>query len=633
MSRISSKFMLSLIVIAMLFASCSQPENAVPIELSKVSIVFDEETGAVSMHTASENAEIYYTLDGTIPTTGSDKYEGSFNLEGEVTIKAVAHRSGVYSEVAELDVLYYPQPTDVEISFLFNEETKEVSIVTNRSDVTIGYAYEDFMAKVNEYTGPAVHPSGVTLYVEAKNRYNETIKSAEYTVPKWAELDYSYDRNTGLLSIECSDPHLRIVYTTDSVEMLEGNPDECPVYPRFNMHLYPSSTEYTEPISVKVNEGVLFNLYHTNAGWILDEDIMFTVPLEAELSIKYTEDGYFEIVDENEDTKNNEEVFILYTTSGDNPDNSIENPGWWNTKLYKKGSRVLVGPGVEIKAVARSYHSFSEVKTVTTSGPYVIGGKGELGIIFYDVDADNDSGNDDGLTSQECGYRYLEASEGDLRVYEDDEGNIGFSIDPYSSEHFYDSTPEYTSSPASHSIMFGFFKTPAALCFANGTASNTESTGTGKAIGKGKANTSLMLGLIDREGVVYADFDEQAFEVLDKEAEYGILAGIRELNSENEEAEWFIPSYEEMKAMYETFLSLDVGNLYGVSQAPYQYAYWTSSEFDDSESHLVILPGGARELDSREMVYTYPEFDDTEKIYNMRQYEHMVRPVRTVKAR
>ena len=86
MSRISSKFMLSLIVIAMLFASCSQPENAVPIELSKVTIEFDEETGTVSMHTASENAEIYFTLDGTIPTTGSDKYEGSFKLIGLASI-------------------------------------------------------------------------------------------------------------------------------------------------------------------------------------------------------------------------------------------------------------------------------------------------------------------------------------------------------------------------------------------------------------------------------------------------------------------------------------------------------------------------------------------------------------------
>lgn len=36
------------------------------------------------------------------------------------------------------------------------------------------------------------------------------------------------------------------------------------------------------------------------------------------------------------------------------------------------------------------------------------------GIIFYDVDADNDTGNQDNLRSDECGYRYLEAAPRDL---------------------------------------------------------------------------------------------------------------------------------------------------------------------------------------------------------------------------
>ena len=36
------------------------------------------------------------------------------------------------------------------------------------------------------------------------------------------------------------------------------------------------------------------------------------------------------------------------------------------------------------------------------------------GWIFYDVDADNDSGNKDGLISSVCGWRYLEAAESDL---------------------------------------------------------------------------------------------------------------------------------------------------------------------------------------------------------------------------
>ena len=43
------------------------------------------------------------------------------------------------------------------------------------------------------------------------------------------------------------------------------------------------------------------------------------------------------------------------------------------------------------------------------------GGKGPAGgYVFYDCDADNDSGNPDGLISTECGWRYLEAAPKDI---------------------------------------------------------------------------------------------------------------------------------------------------------------------------------------------------------------------------
>lgn len=51
------------------------------------------------------------------------------------------------------------------------------------------------------------------------------------------------------------------------------------------------------------------------------------------------------------------------------------------------------------------------------SESFRIGSRGPAGgYVFYDCDADNESGNADGLKSSECGWRYLEAAPEDLLV-------------------------------------------------------------------------------------------------------------------------------------------------------------------------------------------------------------------------
>lgn len=50
--------------------------------------------------TAASGTSIYYTTDGTTPTEESTLYRGIFTLENSATIKAIAVRDGVASEVA-----------------------------------------------------------------------------------------------------------------------------------------------------------------------------------------------------------------------------------------------------------------------------------------------------------------------------------------------------------------------------------------------------------------------------------------------------------------------------------------------------------------------------------------------------
>ena len=85
----------------------STPTSSIPTGTYK-------DTQLVTLKSDTENAKIYYTLDGTEPTTDSMLYEGSFKVKETTTIKAIA----VYSGMIDSEVVTYtitidrtPDPT------------------------------------------------------------------------------------------------------------------------------------------------------------------------------------------------------------------------------------------------------------------------------------------------------------------------------------------------------------------------------------------------------------------------------------------------------------------------------------------------------------------------------------------
>lgn len=83
-------------------------------------------------------------------------------------------------------------------------------------------------------------------------------------------------------------------------------------------------------------------------------------------------------------------------------------------KNYEEVIRLINAEG---NTETASHYGFSEKRQKANNavGIYEVGDKGPAGgWVFYDCDADNATGNADGLISTECGWRYLEAAAADL---------------------------------------------------------------------------------------------------------------------------------------------------------------------------------------------------------------------------
>lgn len=71
--------------------------------ISNESVIFNTTT-TVSLKDVTPNVTIYYTLDGSIPTTSATKFEKEFTLDQSTMVKAIAvNEHGVASKVSEFD--------------------------------------------------------------------------------------------------------------------------------------------------------------------------------------------------------------------------------------------------------------------------------------------------------------------------------------------------------------------------------------------------------------------------------------------------------------------------------------------------------------------------------------------------
>ena len=154
------------------------------------------------------------------------------------------------------------------------------------------------------------------------------------------------------------------------------------------------------------------------------------------------------------------------------------------------------------------------------------------GYIFYDCDADNDSGNADGLISTECGWRYLEAAPTDLS-YTNSSGT----------------TTKY--------YPFGYYRT-------SSSGSNL-TVGTKTAIGTGKANTEALIKAMGETTYTSSSGTTKGIYAAKACADYSITVNGVVYD------DWFLPSKNELDLMYDNLKAKHLGSFANGT-------YWSSSE-------------------------------------------------------
>ncbi len=196
---------------------------------------------------------------------------------------------------------------------------------------------------------------------------------------------------------------------------------------------------------------------------------------------------------------------------------------------------------------------FTSCDLFTTDSTYSVGDTGPAGgIIFYDNDADNETGNADGLDSSIEGWRFLEAAPGDLfQRYEVPEilGDEGFR----------------------QWFKFGYHRegSHTSNLYVNETTGYSETNCTRIGIGEGLNNTNLLV----------ADMGEMAYIDYIGQQKYIYAAGLASRLTYGTYSDWYLPSLNELKLIYSNRSILNT-----FDTMPGTNYYWSSSEGDMANS-------------------------------------------------
>ncbi|MCQ2314925.1 MAG: chitobiase/beta-hexosaminidase C-terminal domain-containing protein [Bacteroidales bacterium] len=184
------------------------PRSAADIQLIVAAPTFTPEGGdynaaqTVEITSATTGATIYYTLDKSNPTTGSTPYTDPIEISENTTIKAIAVKNGVSSEIAtavyNITITTVATPTFEPEDGSYFDESLKVSLDCATDGATIVYTTDNWSTQT-PYSDPFTITETTTVKAKATKDAMDESEIAKATFTKRYKVNYVVNGDGSLI--------------------------------------------------------------------------------------------------------------------------------------------------------------------------------------------------------------------------------------------------------------------------------------------------------------------------------------------------------------------------------------------------------------------------------------------------
>ncbi|MCF7843353.1 chitobiase/beta-hexosaminidase C-terminal domain-containing protein, partial [Candidatus Gracilibacteria bacterium] len=189
-------------------------------------------TQSITISSVTPSSIIYYTVDGSTPTSGSTLYSSAVAISATTTLKAIAIKSGYTDSgvMSEAYVIVLPQVANISASVAggtFSSD-QSITLTSTTTGTTIYYTIDGSTPTSTQYSSAILLSSATTLKaIGIKSEYtNSLILSETYTFvtanPAPSVSGGTFNSNQSV-TLTSSTPGSSIYYTTDGSTPTSGS--------------------------------------------------------------------------------------------------------------------------------------------------------------------------------------------------------------------------------------------------------------------------------------------------------------------------------------------------------------------------------------------------------------------------